>query len=540
MTGKTVLIIEDDPTLLRGLKDNFQSKTYLVQTACDGEAGLAAALNGCPDLILLDIMLPKMNGYEICRVVRERGLDMPIIMLTAKGQEEDIIRGLNLGADDYVTKPFNIRELLARAKAFLRRRGGTVSEVYRFADCELDLASHKLLRNGSEVTLTPKEFRLLEYFVTRAGRALTRDDVLASVWGDSVVVTERSVDRCVRTLRSKIEPDPSHPTLIQTIPDIGYRFEIPECEPRIPKDRVSARDRRSAKDSPFLNLNPGDPLGRYEILSLLGRGGMAEVYRAHDSRLDRDVAIKVLSKPFADNADLLMRFERETKAVAALSHPNIVAIHDVAADRGVCFAVMEFLNGETLRERIHRALIEWKEALSIAVAIADGLAAAHSKGIIHRDIKPGNIFRTDRGDIKILDFGLARLDKSVPLSSTGDVSTVTARTSPGTVMGTVEYMSPEQVRGHATDARSDVFSIGVVLYEMLTGRKPFSRETAADTMAAILNDAPPELARSAPSLPSGIQRIVEHCLEKNPDLRFQTARDLAFALRAYPKNSPDA
>ncbi len=230
MTKRTVLIIEDDPTLLRGLKDNFQSKAYRVQTACDGEAGLAAALNGGPDLILLDIMLPKMNGYEVCRLVRERGLDVPIIMLTAKGQEEDIIRGLNLGADDYVTKPFNIRELLARAKAFLRRRQGAVSEVYRFGDCELDLASHKLFRDGNEVTLTPKEFRLLEYFVTRTGRALTRDDVLASVWGDSVVVTARSVDRCVRTLRSKIEPDPSRPTLIQTIPDIGYRFEIPEGE----------------------------------------------------------------------------------------------------------------------------------------------------------------------------------------------------------------------------------------------------------------------------------------------------------------------
>ena len=156
MIEGTVLIIEDDPTLLRGLKDNFQSKAYRVQTACDGEAGLAAALNGGPDLILLDIMLPKMNGYEICRVVRERGLDVPIIMLTAKGQEEDIIRGLNLGADDYVTKPFNIRELLARARAFLRRREGTVSDVYRFGDCELNLSSHKLFRGGCEVPLPPQ------------------------------------------------------------------------------------------------------------------------------------------------------------------------------------------------------------------------------------------------------------------------------------------------------------------------------------------------------------------------------------------------
>ncbi len=530
MTGKTVLIIEDDPTLLRGLKDNFQSKAYRVQTACDGEAGLAAALNGGPDLILLDIMLPKMNGYEICRVVRERGLDMPIIMLTAKGQEEDIIRGLNLGADDYVTKPFSIRELLARAKAFLRRRQGTVSEVYRFSDCELDLPSHKLLRNGSEVPLTPKEFRLLEYFVTRAGRALTRDDVLTSVWGDSVVVTARSVDRCVRTLRSKIEPDLSRPTLIQTIPDIGYRFEIPEGEPPLLKERVGASDRGAAQSDGFVSLKPGDPLGRYDIRALVGRGGMAEVYQAHDSRLDRDVAIKVLSKQFAGSADLLMRFERETKAVAALSHPNIVAIHDVATDQAVCFAVMELLEGESLRARLQRSSLDVQEALRIANAVADGLSAAHRKSIIHRDIKPGNIFLCVDGGIKILDFGLAHFDRAVPSASAGNASTLIAKTSPGTVIGTANYMSPEQVRGQATDARSDIFSLGSVLYEMLSGKPPFSRGTAADTMAAILKDSPPKIEIRGQPLQPSLDRIVVHCLEKDPADRFQSVRDLSFAL----------
>ncbi len=532
MAEKTVLIIEDDPTLLRGLKDNFQSKAYRVQTACDGEAGLAAALNGGPDLILLDIMLPKMNGYEICRIVRERGLDVPIIMLTAKGQEDDIIRGLNLGADDYLTKPFNIRELLARAKAFLRRRQGAVSEVYRFGDCELDLASHKLYRDGNEVTLTPKEFRLLEYFVTRTGRALTRDDVLASVWGDSVVVTARSVDRCVRTLRSKIEPDPSRPTLIRTIPDIGYRFEVPEGGQSPPQERIGERDRHGPQGSTLLSLKPGDPLGRYEIRALLGRGGMAEVYQAHDSRLDRDVAIKVLSRKLAGDGDAVMRFEREMKAVAALSHPNIVAIHDVASDHGVCFAVMEFLKGETLRERIDRALIEWEEALTIAVAVADGLAAAHSKGIIHRDIKPGNIFLADGGDTKILDFGLVCQDKPRFVQASDDTATIGAETSLGAVVGTPEYMSPEQVRGQVVDARSDVFSLGVVLFEMLTGRRPFSRTTSADTMAAILKEDPFESGRSDRSIPPGVGRSVRHCLEKERDRRFQTARDLSFALSA--------
>ena len=230
MAGETVLIIEDDSTLLRGLKDNFESRGYHVQTACDGEEGLDKALANPPDLILLDIMLPKMNGYEICREIREHELDLPIIMLTAKGQEEDIIRGLNLGADDYVTKPFSIRELLARTNAFLRRKQTKEAKVFRFGDYEFDLASHKLLRKGVEISLMPKEFRMLEYFIKRAGRALTRDNIMNYVWGDTVFVTTRSVDRCITTLRGKIEPDPRHPTFIKTIQGIGYRFEIARYE----------------------------------------------------------------------------------------------------------------------------------------------------------------------------------------------------------------------------------------------------------------------------------------------------------------------
>jgi len=225
MTLGRILIIEDDPALMRGLKDNFAGRGYQVDTAMDGEAGLTLALSGDHDLVLLDIMLPKVNGYEICRAMRETGMEAPVIMLTAKGQEEDIILGLNLGADDYVTKPFRIRELLARANAFLRRRRMKASEVLKFGDYELDPSAHKLFRDGLEVPLTAKEFGLLEYFVTRNGRALARNDILTAVWGNSVIVSLRSVDRCVTTLRAKIEADPRHPRFIHTIHDIGYRFE---------------------------------------------------------------------------------------------------------------------------------------------------------------------------------------------------------------------------------------------------------------------------------------------------------------------------
>jgi len=225
MRGRSVLIVEDDPALLRGLKDNFEAQNCDVQLARDGREGLSAALTNPPDLIVLDIMLPKLNGYEICQAIRAKRLEMPIIMLTAKGQEEDIIRGLELGADDYVTKPFSIRELLARAKAFLRRREAGPSPVFQFGDCKLDFAAHKLLRKDKEVTLTAKEFRLLEFFAKRPGRALTRDQILDGVWGNDIMVNDRSVDRCVATLRAKIEPDPHRPRYVQTIRDIGYRFE---------------------------------------------------------------------------------------------------------------------------------------------------------------------------------------------------------------------------------------------------------------------------------------------------------------------------
>jgi len=226
---ETVLIVEDDPTMLRGLKDNFEFAGYKVLTAADGEVGLTTALDARPDLIILDIMLPKINGYEVCQLVRKEKLDMPIIMLTAKGEDSDIVLGLNLGADDYVTKPFSVRELLARAAAFLRRRQQKDQPFYEFGPYRLDLEARRLTSKGEEVRLSPKEFQLLEFFVKRPGRALTRDDILNGVWGYDCFAGPRSVDRFITTLRNKIEPYPASPIYIHTIREIGYRFEPPSA-----------------------------------------------------------------------------------------------------------------------------------------------------------------------------------------------------------------------------------------------------------------------------------------------------------------------
>jgi len=219
-----VLIIEDDPVLLRGLTDNFEFEGCRVHSATDGQSGLDRARELRPDLIVLDVMLPRVNGYEICRALREEKLDVPILMLTAKGQESDVVLGLKLGADDYVTKPFSIKELLARAEALIRRTKSRAQKI-RFGDCELDLESRVLTRGGSEVALSPKEFELLAYLARNGGRALSRDTIMASVWGYGSMVTPRSIDRFVNALRNKIEPEPAAPQFIKTVREFGYKFD---------------------------------------------------------------------------------------------------------------------------------------------------------------------------------------------------------------------------------------------------------------------------------------------------------------------------
>jgi len=226
MNRDKILIIEDDPTMQRVLKDNFEFSGYAVQAVSDGAKGIQAVFEFKPDLIILDIMLPRISGFDVCRRIRQEGLTTPIIMLTAKSQESDVVLGLNLGADDYVAKPFSVEILLARVNACLRRRREPPEEVFEFGECRLDPGSHLFWRKGAEVALTPKEFRLLDYFTRNAGRALTRDKILDEVWGNDLIVTQRSVDRCVNTLRNKVEADPQQPRFIKTIRDVGYRFEL--------------------------------------------------------------------------------------------------------------------------------------------------------------------------------------------------------------------------------------------------------------------------------------------------------------------------
>lgn len=277
-------------------------------------------------------------------------------------------------------------------------------------------------------------------------------------------------------------------------------------------------------------LSPGTKLGAYEIREPLGAGGMGEVYRARDTRLNRDVAVKVLSEHLTADPSALQRFEREAQAVAALSHANILAIHDFGEAEGVRYAVSELLEGETLRARLAQGALPVRKAIDYGVQIVRGIAAAHERGIVHRDLKPENIFVTQDGAVKILDFGLA---KSVEPPSALRETQLAADTTPGTVLGTVGYMSPEQVRGLPVDQRTDIFSFGAVLYEMLTGERAFRGASRVETMNAILKEDPPEFATVNPALPTSLDRIVRRSLEKQPAERFHSAHDLAIALEAF-------
>jgi eukaryotic-like serine/threonine-protein kinase len=284
-------------------------------------------------------------------------------------------------------------------------------------------------------------------------------------------------------------------------------------------------------------LTIASTLGPYEIRSEIGAGGMGEVYRAHDTRLGRDVAIKVLPAHFSSDPDRLRRFEQEARAAAALNHPNILAVHQLGTYEGMPYLVSELLHGETLRETLRRGPLPLRKAVDYAMQIANGLAAAHEKGIVHRDLKPENLFLIRDGRVKILDFGLAKLTQTSDVSTTDRTFTQHDGTNPGSVMGTAGYMSPEQVRGEPADHRADLFALGAIFYEMLTGTRAFRKPTAAETMTAVLNEDPTPIAQLAPATPLGLQRVVQRCLEKNPAQRFQSALDLSFAVEGLTGSS---
>jgi serine/threonine protein kinase/tetratricopeptide (TPR) repeat protein len=415
--------------------------------------------------------------------------------------------------------------------------GPNSGERYRFGPFRLDVAERRLTRDGRPTSLQPRVFDTLALLVRNAGHLLTKEELIAALWPDTVV-EESNLTKNIWTIRKALE-DQDGSDYIETVPRVGYRFVAPvrieEASAGVaPPDRDTLEAALPQPTSPM--AAPSDPpagefpsrLGPYKIVGRLGSGAMGRVYRARDERLKRDVAIKILSPSPANDPDRLRRFEREAQSAGSLNHPNITAVYDVGSHDGRPYIVTELLEGGTLLSRLEVGPIAPRLAVQLAAQVADGLAAAHDKGIVHRDLKPENLFLTRDGRMKILDFGLAKLGPGYFVEAGAPSEAVT---EPGLVLGTINYMSPEQVRGAPVDGRADVFSLGAVLYEMLLGRRAFERSTAAETMIAVLQDEPPGLAPGSGPLPGAVSRILRRCLAKDPDDRYSSARELAIDLR---------
>ncbi len=426
--------------------------------------------------------------------------------------------------------------------------GPNSGERYRFGPFRLDVAERRLTRDGKPTSLQPRVFDTLALLVRNAGHLLTKEQLMAALWPDTVV-EESNLTKNIWTIRKALE-DQDGSDYIETVPRVGYRFVAPvrieEASGSVaPPDRDTLEAALPQPTS--TKASPSDPpagefpgrLGPYTIVGRLGSGAMGHVYRARDERLKRDVAIKILSPSLADDRDRLRRFEREAQSAGSLNHPNITAVYDVGSHDGRPYIVTELLEGETLQSRLEVGPIAPRQAAELAAQVADGLAAAHDKGIVHRDLKPANLFLTRDGRVKILDFGLAKLGPGYSVETGASSEAVT---EPGLVLGTINYMSPEQVRGAPVDGRADVFSLGAVLYEMLSGRCAFERSSAAETMIAVLQDEPPGLAPGSGQVPGADSRILRRCLAKNPEDRYSSARELAIDLRkaASPSDAAPA
>jgi DNA-binding response OmpR family regulator/tRNA A-37 threonylcarbamoyl transferase component Bud32 len=513
-------MVEDDVGLATLVRHYLEHESYTVKSIHDGIEAQTYILANPADLIILDWDLPGLSGIEILRDYRSFGGLSPVILLTGHNSVENKEQGFDDGADDYLTKPFNLKELGARVKRLLRRTQAAIGNIATVGDIVVDLDTSKVLKAGRAVTLVPREFQLVAYLVKNRKDVPTSEELLERVWTSDAEMTPESFYTVVRRVAKKLDPDGRMLRIDGIMNSAEFKM--------LSGDTLTLSGNQS--DSGIYSDAEDPMIGRildnkYEIIKAIGSGASGRVYKGKHKSLNTIVAVKVLAPQLSTHPELVKRFEREARAVGLLSHTNILVVYDLGqTDESQPYMVMEYLNGFSLAQLLERnGKLAIPDCIEIVSQICLGMSKAHNEGLIHRDLKPGNIMLIAQSDhsfiVKIVDFGLAKLirpDENENLTRTGSM------------IGTPSYMSPEQCRSEPTDHRADIYAIGCMMYEMLIGSKPFEASNMIDVYIKHAQDPPPllVLADADDETTKRLEQIVHRCLQKSRDERYQSADDL--------------